>query len=159
MVSGFLFCDLAVFCRPTNEFYFPSSHPGKVQFFKLPSARPPLVIFNRNEHFNEETGTLLYDHAKIPLDLYSPVKCVQTKEVRGSCRDFKARQDVTEQVVKFTSFRELLQADGEEGLGEDLSAIVAVASQKLRAEAKTQLKRAVSRLPDHLRKPAVPKQL
>lgn len=93
------------------------------------------MIFNRNEHFNEETGTLLYDHAKIPLDLYSPVKCVQTKEVRGSCRDFKARQDVTEQVVKFTSFRELLQADGEEGLGEDLSAIVAVASQKLRAEA------------------------
>ncbi|KAH9391297.1 General transcription factor 3C polypeptide 1 [Tyrophagus putrescentiae] len=125
----------ALWTRLTERDRFLREETGKVQFFKLPSARPPLVIFNRNEHFNEETGTLLYDHAKIPLDLYSPVKCVETKEVRGSCRDFKARQDVTEQVVKFTSFRELLQADGEEGLGEDLSAIVAVASQKLRAEA------------------------
>ena len=77
---------------------------GKVDFFKLPKPRAKLVIFNRCESFNEETGTLMYDEQQVPEDIYSPLVCVDDDKIRGSCLNYKTRINVTKSVLELDSF-------------------------------------------------------
>ncbi|KAJ6221602.1 hypothetical protein RDWZM_000147 [Blomia tropicalis] len=99
---------------------------GKVDFFKLPKPRAKLVIFNRCESFNEETGTLMYDEQQVPEDIYSPLVCVDDDKIRGSCLNYKTRINVTKSVLELDSFVKFKNKFNE-------AQVVIVANQETRA--------------------------
>lgn len=71
----------------------------------------------------------MYDPSLVPEDIYSPVGCVQDGDIRGSCETYKTRVDITQQILALTSYQQFLASDY------SVDEVVAVASQKLRAEA------------------------
>lgn len=87
------------------------------------------MIYNRNDHFLDETGTLLFDETQIAEDIYSPVVCINDDNVYGSCVDYNSRTDITSQVMgrckDFQKFKKTFKMDS----------VVLVASQKSRATA------------------------
>ena len=93
-----------------------------------------LTLFNRTLHYNSDTGTLLFDPDRIPEDIYSPIVCInddnnQNVPIRGSCRHYNTRKDITEQVLKLESLQCFIDNFSSP------SSVVIVANQNLRAEA------------------------
>ncbi|XP_042293819.1 general transcription factor 3C polypeptide 1 isoform X2 [Sceloporus undulatus] len=76
-----------------------AAHP-ELGFHLLPCARPPLRLYDRYEEIDLETGILESKREPGPADDVYPVCMVleDDRGIQGSCRDFKQRLDVTDQV-------------------------------------------------------------
>nr|XP_045612135.1 general transcription factor 3C polypeptide 1-like isoform X1 [Procambarus clarkii] len=98
----------------------------EISMSKLPTPRDPLVIFNRYEYMDSELGIVLEPDEK-PKEIY-PFHPVDdgVKGVRGSCKTYNEREDVTHLVI----YKTLQQVEIEYG-----NSIVLVASQMLRNKA------------------------
>ncbi|XP_042203426.1 general transcription factor 3C polypeptide 1-like isoform X2 [Homarus americanus] len=98
----------------------------EISIYQLPSPRDELVIFNRYEHMDPELGIVL-EPEKEPKDIY-PFHPVDDKKkgVRGSCKTYNERVDITHQAASMT-LQEVLKEYGQR--------LVLVASQMLRNKA------------------------
>ncbi|XP_072839107.2 general transcription factor 3C polypeptide 1 isoform X1 [Pogona vitticeps] len=76
-----------------------AAHP-ELRFHLLPQPRPPLRLYDRYEEIDLETGILETKRDPVPLDDIYPVHMVldHSEGIQGSCRYFKERLDVTDQV-------------------------------------------------------------
>lgn len=86
-------------------------------------------IYYRYDQIKDETGTYLYDDDLIPDNIYNPIVCIDDGKVRGSCKMYTKRINITNKVVgnsKIAKLEELFKEF-------DKSKVVLVASQKLRA--------------------------
>ncbi|KAG1697687.1 60S acidic ribosomal protein P0 [Nymphon striatum] len=106
-----------------------SIHPD-LDFYQLPHPRLLLILFNRYDHRDPETGMCLEVHQEnAPEDIY-PIKIVEDKEFRGSCTTFESRTRITD-LIRDKNNHLMTYDDITDKYGETL---VVVASQKLRTK-------------------------
>lgn len=88
------------------------------QLFLLPQSRAPLVLYNRYEQINPETGCCLEDASKIPDDIYGVINPVKdANDIKGSCAFFNSRVDVTKRILdEQLSLKEALKKFDENNL-------------------------------------------
>nr|XP_046226632.1 general transcription factor 3C polypeptide 1-like [Scatophagus argus] len=101
-----------------------------LKFYQLPQEREDVVLFDRFEDIDPETGIeITQSFSDTPKDVY-PVHIIESKDgVQGSCAFFKERTDVTKHVrskslTPSVSLQEALERYGRK--------LVIVACQKLR---------------------------
>lgn len=114
------------------------SERGNIQFYRTKNAQRKVQIYDRNNYFVQETGTLLVDDSQIPDNLYPPVIGVKPTsnesnpdaQILGSCVDYHSRVNITAKILRDrpTNFDQF-----ESKYSEQMLQIVMVASQKLRA--------------------------
>ncbi|KAM9179444.1 general transcription factor 3C polypeptide 1 [Mergus octosetaceus] len=110
-----------------------SAQPA-VSFYLLPRARPPLRLHDRYEEIDLETGILETKRDPVPLDDIYPVHMVLDNKdgIQGSCRYFKERVDITDQVRRKDLQPCYTYTEAVEKWGEKL-VIVASQDQRYRA--------------------------
>ncbi|KAF2349050.1 B-block binding subunit of TFIIIC [Trinorchestia longiramus] len=104
------------------------SDDNELSFYKLPSKRPDLVIYNRYEHMDPELGIVVESSKAHPQDIYPfhKVEDEATGEM-GSCLHYYTRKNVSQEVAKL----DLDEVEKRYKPGE----LVVVASQMLREKA------------------------
>ncbi|XP_074646266.1 general transcription factor 3C polypeptide 1-like [Tubulanus polymorphus] len=103
-----------------------AKHP-ELEFYELPVPRPPLVIYDRYDYYDEESGSY-YEPTEAPDDIY-PVNIINEDGVRGSCSTYQARKKVTNLIRDYHGNLLWMLQEVEERWGEYL---VVVASQEQR---------------------------
>lgn len=81
----------------SKEFIWRSLIPEqRLQFYKLPEPRVKLVIYDRYQHLDPDSGYVV-EPDDLPEDPYPP-KIINEKDVRGSCSTFYERVEITDDV-------------------------------------------------------------
>ena len=68
-----------------------------VYFYKLPSPRTPLIVYDRYQHVDPDMGVVI-EPETLPPDPYT-FEVVENEAVKGSCSDFKTREDLTQKIL------------------------------------------------------------
>uniref|UniRef100_A0A2R5LKQ0 Proteinral transcription factor iiic polypeptide 1 alpha n=1 Tax=Ornithodoros turicata TaxID=34597 RepID=A0A2R5LKQ0_9ACAR len=68
----------------------------RLRFYKLPTPRPKLIIYDRYQYLDPESGYVI-EPDDLPEDPYPP-KIITDEGVRGSCSTYYERVDVTNEV-------------------------------------------------------------
>ncbi|KAM6423805.1 general transcription factor 3C polypeptide 1 isoform 2-T2 [Liasis olivaceus] len=107
---------------------------AELRFYLLPQPRPPLLLFDRYEEIDLETGILETKRDPVPLGDIYPVHMIldDSEGVQGSCQYLKERLDVTDQIRTKDMQLCCTYTEAYENWGERL---VIVASQVLRHRA------------------------
>ena len=128
------------------------SYGQDLMFYRLPKPRIPLVVYNRYDHMDGELGVVI-EPETLPADP-CPFKLVEdnTKGIKGSCCDYKTREDVTSDLLNgkgigdlggYKSLRDVskyicgdkVPSSNEDVDDDNLNRLVVVASQRLRNQA------------------------
>lgn len=116
--------------EPTKEFLWKSLISNtELRFYEQPHEREDVVLFDRFEDVDPETGIEIKHNFVPPKDIY-PIDIVENKAgIQGSCALYKRRTDITKH-VRSTSLTPLVNL--QEAIERYGRKLVIVASQRLR---------------------------
>lgn len=81
-----------------SNIIFDKAASQDLQFYKIPAARKTIVLYDRYQHMNPDTGACLETN-EVPEDVYGLVTPVCDGNIRGSCNCYDKRKDVTKQIL------------------------------------------------------------